>query len=667
MSSKFLKDMKTRLDDYGYTHHWKLNKEKTLTDDAPEYDATSDLNEILLANSKMPQCQNADIIIPDKKRTADRVYQLRQFMAILGTPIKPAPTIDGSSSQAPLEKPAHASSVTHDEDLRQFRIQEFIDTERSYLESLQAALQCVVQPLSNDPNYKHILNTYKCTKIFLNLPRLHEVTELFLRDLESRPGQFGQVCYDHMSEFKCYRKYLMEQHDAQQLHAKELRANSLYKRFIDDARQHPLFKMRKFKDVLMEPVQRVGRYAMMLKDILQLTPSGHPDYAGLTAACQLIRDIATMADDAPTKAATMFMNIYNAVKECPCSLVNPNRSLVAFLDAYEIQRDTNTPARSVTLFLFTDKIMVAARPSHQRTEEALQAWQDLMPSGVTSNGTGTPTGGSKREPTMKFKGWIGIDAIELFGGNTQDTTADTFLLHAAPPLSSSLTERRASITTASYEKYFRKGPRLFSVAPGSSKSTSVTQFRVAVEKVKALSRKYSDKDMAYERKWHSMNVYSNVYTVDDYLAAETRNNIAILYMESTSDIDLERLFPTSGNAPWIVALIQADLRGFRFHVCSRIPLAAAEPAAPAPATSLSSSTHESTTIDFERVFWNNVLLCERKLRHAPMFSNQHDKVLRSEVQKKSRSRSVPRPSSLTSISKIFNHGINLPLSPVSPK
>ena len=47
--------MKTRLDNYGYTHHWKLNKEKSLTDDAPEYDATSDLNEILLANSKIPQ------------------------------------------------------------------------------------------------------------------------------------------------------------------------------------------------------------------------------------------------------------------------------------------------------------------------------------------------------------------------------------------------------------------------------------------------------------------------------------------------------------------------------------------------------------------------------------------------------------------------------------
>lgn len=59
----------------------------------------------------------------------------------------------------------------------------------------------------------------------------------------------------------------------------------------------------------------------MLREILHLTPKDHPDYSGLKAACEKAREIATMADDNPTKTATMFLNLYQAIKESPVSSV----------------------------------------------------------------------------------------------------------------------------------------------------------------------------------------------------------------------------------------------------------------------------------------------------------------------------------------------------------
>jgi hypothetical protein len=123
-----------------------------------------------------------------------------------------------------------------------------------------------------------------------------------------------------MESFECYRKYLLEQGDAQKLHAKEFKSNQTYRRFLLKAKDHPEFKKRRLQDILVEPVQRISRYSMMLREILNLTPQDHPDYPGLKLACEKSREIATMDVDDPTKTATMLLSLYQAIKESPVGL-----------------------------------------------------------------------------------------------------------------------------------------------------------------------------------------------------------------------------------------------------------------------------------------------------------------------------------------------------------
>lgn len=131
-----------------------------------------------------------------------------------------------------------------------------------------------------------------------------------------------------MPQFECYRKYLLEQPEAQKLHAKEFKMNQAYKRFLTKVRDQSEFKRKRLQDILVEPVQRISRYAMMLREILHLTPEDHSDFRGLNLACEKASEIATMADDDPTKTATMFLNLYQAIKDSPVSIYRERKSCV---------------------------------------------------------------------------------------------------------------------------------------------------------------------------------------------------------------------------------------------------------------------------------------------------------------------------------------------------
>lgn len=109
----------------------------------------------------------------------------------------------------------------------------------------------------------------------------------------------------------------MEQSEAQKLHVKEVKTNPAYKRFLLKLNEYAEFKRKRLQDILVEPVQRISRYSMMLREILQLTPIDHSDYIGLQIACEKAKEIATLADDDPTKVATMFLNLYQNIKDSP--------------------------------------------------------------------------------------------------------------------------------------------------------------------------------------------------------------------------------------------------------------------------------------------------------------------------------------------------------------
>lgn len=160
---------------------------------------------------------------------------------------------------------------------------------------------------------------------------------------------------------------------------------------------------------------------------------------------------------------------------------------MTFVDATELQRDTNKPTREVTLFLFNDKLMVTTQ--RHSGEDAAALWNE--------DNTIAQGSGMMKKETMKFKGWIDVSQVELFHGSqgnktkkvkelltfSQDSaSASSFMIQT---LNRPRSERRDSISSLALEKYFGKGPRLFSLP-----SDSTDSFRQAIQKTKALAKRY---------------------------------------------------------------------------------------------------------------------------------------------------------------------------------
>ncbi|KAI8640505.1 hypothetical protein BD408DRAFT_419625 [Parasitella parasitica] len=679
-----LKELKTKLQKNGYAHQWKLIKQKDITNSKIESTSHEDFHDKITKQTTKPLCQNIDLIIPSRNRTTSQQIQLEQFLNIIGTEIhEQASCFHGSSphnAQSSIQNAAFKEVEMNDEK-RQFRIQEFIKTEKSYVDTLRTIVNHVVKPLRATMQQKNsILNTFKCQKIFLNIEQIMKVNSDFLEDLASANNNFGEMCQKHIIKFECYRKYLLEQSEAQKLHAKEYKANQSYKRFLSKVKDHADFKRKRLQDILVEPVQRISRYSMMLRDILQLTPKNHVDYVGLFVACEKASEIATMADDDPTKTATMFLNLYQAIKDSPCSLINQKRSLIAHIDAIEIHRVTNKPTRAVSIFLFTDKILVASRSSIDSKEIDLQQLLD------NSNGI-CPTNSSSasllrsnnyykpEKPHLKFKGWADIESIEMFEGVTE--RPGSFVLSATTAPESSA-DHVSNIT--SFEKYFFKGPRLYSILPAREEAllskpkradcmNKLTAFRGVYQKTRALMKRYEPAtDKAYYKMWRGIPSYCNVYDQDSYIRAKYKNDSTIIYVDD-NDTNIDHLF-ASRNAlynPWIVGLIQPeDMKGFRFNICAKANLLMAQ----------QYKKSSEKTIDFESIFWNNMLYLDQCLKNSTEYSAQVILKLQQSLQgqspqqsshhlTRSRSKTMPRTSSIPSLGKLFNSNASRSVSPSS--
>jgi hypothetical protein len=181
-------------------------------------------------------------------------------------------------------------------------------------------------------------------------------------------------------------------------------------------------------------------------------------------------------------------------------LINQKRSLVAHLDATEIHRVTNKPTRSVSLFLFTDKILVASRETSKEIDLDELLENTTIPTSSSSTSllfSSSSSNNNKKAERhqLKFKGWADIESIELFDG-VQDKPG-SFILSAT---SIQETQGNEMSNITSFEKYFYKGPRLFALQPSDMMSRVVknkkssmdkaNEFKDLYQKTRALVKQY---------------------------------------------------------------------------------------------------------------------------------------------------------------------------------
>lgn len=252
---------------------------------------------------------------------------------------------------------------------------ELLETERTYVDSLTTVQTIIIEPLVEALQIgPPILSSSKMSAIFANFADVLYVGLALLALLEARLEPEHGTCRDSWNPeldllgdifcqfghyFKLYKMYCRNFTTAMKTLENEIKCNKSFTGFLEQKDRVAALRGMSLHAHLLEPVQRIPRYRLMLSAMLDLTPKEHPDYECLMEALQIVSASATSINEAIRQYETWtellqlqkcFLNLDEPLVACP------SRSLIQQGSVVKICRKSH---QHRTIFLFSDCLILA--------------------------------------------------------------------------------------------------------------------------------------------------------------------------------------------------------------------------------------------------------------------------------------------------------------------
>ncbi|ORX62362.1 hypothetical protein DM01DRAFT_1299021 [Hesseltinella vesiculosa] len=181
---------------------------------------------------------------------------------------------------------------------RQENIFELIYTEKDFVDDLAYVYKYWIQPLLTQDIIQPPERRLPFVRdVFWNLQEVHDTNELLLKALQARQKKnpvvqaIGDLILDHVGHFSPFVKYGAHQIIGKSCFETEKSANPAFARFVQTTERLPVSRKLELNGYLTKPTTRLGRYNLLIREILKHTPKDHPDQDSLTAAMKVIADL----------------------------------------------------------------------------------------------------------------------------------------------------------------------------------------------------------------------------------------------------------------------------------------------------------------------------------------------------------------------------------------
>ncbi|KAI3642073.1 hypothetical protein MP228_011628 [Amoeboaphelidium protococcarum] len=210
-------------------------------------------------------------------------------------------------------------SVGEDERKRQEAIFELVQTEQTYYNSLSIVIDQYMEPLLSN----RLLTPQDAHSIFMNIKTIYRLSEQVLRSLSEAdsmsnyvvdgvgsvlleytkvadrlPGLRIDSSLESEQSLLCYIPYCQNQFTASQLLQKLRTQSPQLQQFLKTQMLKPGGKLLDLSSFLLEPMQRITRYPLLIKQILHYTRKGHEDQAQLIKALSQMEALLRVVNDA---------------------------------------------------------------------------------------------------------------------------------------------------------------------------------------------------------------------------------------------------------------------------------------------------------------------------------------------------------------------------------
>ncbi|BFZ56700.1 hypothetical protein PYCC9005_003748 [Savitreella phatthalungensis] len=305
---------------------------------------------------------------------------------------------------------------------RENLLAELVHTERSYVTRLQHLLQDYAQPLrAMNRKGRGLLGNYEINTVFP--PALETILLLntaLLRNLEqsdSLAAMADVMTQDLQTLQKSYGRYL-EDSAAQETMLRDCLSQPKFKEFCDGVRSSCRQPVG-VRELIMEPVTRIPRYALLLTNVVRTMTPDHPAADTFVAALTLCRAIGSMKVSTASQSQERIIRLGTLCQDWPPQLVSANIQVGDMFDAEGLElAPPHGKSTAISLLLLHDRLIVVNRA------HASIGVQDIL--------------SSNRKGELQFLHMVSLDALStavdeqglLHVINRLDGTLHRYRLHA---------------------------------------------------------------------------------------------------------------------------------------------------------------------------------------------------------------------------------------------
>ncbi|XP_043773217.1 intersectin-2 isoform X1 [Cervus elaphus] len=185
---------------------------------------------------------------------------------------------------------------------RQGYIHELIETEERYVDDLQLVVE-VFQKRMTEPGF---LTEGEMALIFVNWKELIMANTKLLKALRVRKKTGGEKMPVHMigdilaaelSHMQAYIRFCSCQLNGAALLQQKTDEHTDFKEFLKKLASDPRCKGMPLSSFLLKPMQRITRYPLLIRSILENTPENHVDHSSLKLALERAEELCSQVNE----------------------------------------------------------------------------------------------------------------------------------------------------------------------------------------------------------------------------------------------------------------------------------------------------------------------------------------------------------------------------------
>ncbi|KAI9513081.1 hypothetical protein F5148DRAFT_1158583 [Russula earlei] len=249
-------------------------------------------------------------------------------------------------------------------------IQEFYETERTYVQGLDLIYELFLTPIIAALDTSHsLLSRADLTSVFSNFIDIWNLHRAFFTSLHehlhptitrdsqqslpsSPPPHLSPVLLSHFPYLSLYTPFVTSFGASLAALTTLINTNPAFSAFV--ARQEAELRCGKLKlrDWLLTIVQRCPRYLLLLKDLMNCTDTEHPEYSSLMTVHALVAKITTsMNASLHTHAQTLgLLALQRSTPNLPFQLIAPGRTFLKRGSLIQLDRGSFPKERDFLLF-----------------------------------------------------------------------------------------------------------------------------------------------------------------------------------------------------------------------------------------------------------------------------------------------------------------------------